>query len=128
MLTDQIQKLAAAKAKVTALELKLASELKAALAALPTEFGFEDVSSFVTAVREAAGKRRGRKAGAKAAAPTVIKKRRRAKITEATRAKVKALVEAGKTGGAIARKLKISLPSVQNIKKALGLVKNTAKK
>jgi hypothetical protein len=44
-------------------------------------------------------------------------------ITDETRAKVKALVEAGKTGAEIAAEVGISLPSVQNIKKALGLVK-----
>jgi DNA-binding CsgD family transcriptional regulator len=33
------------------------------------------------------------------------------------------MVDAGKTGAEIAKELKISLPSVQNIKKALGLVK-----
>jgi len=36
---------------------------------------------------------------------------------------VKKMTEAGKTGSNIAAALKISLPSVQNIKKALGLVK-----
>jgi len=44
-------------------------------------------------------------------------------INDATRATVKKLVEAGKTGAQIAKEVRISLPSVQNIKKALGLVK-----
>ena len=39
------------------------------------------------------------------------------------RAEVKSMVEAGKTGTEIVAALGISLPSVQNIKKALGLVK-----
>ena len=51
------------------------------------------------------------------------KNRTRAVITDETRANVKKLVEEGKSGAAIARELGISLPSVQNIKKALGLVK-----
>ena len=38
-------------------------------------------------------------------------------------ADVKKMVDAGKTGAEISQALKISLPSVQNIKKALGLVK-----
>jgi hypothetical protein len=33
------------------------------------------------------------------------------------------MVDAGRTGAEIAKALSISLPSVQNIKKALGLVK-----
>ena len=52
------------------------------------------------------------------------KRRRRAVITDATRAEVKKLSEAGKTGAEIAKAVGISLPSVQNVKKALGLVKS----
>ncbi len=48
-------------------------------------------------------------------------------ITDDTRAEVKKLVEAEKTGAEIAKALKISLPSVQNIKKALGLVRKQKK-
>ena len=44
-------------------------------------------------------------------------------ITDDTRAQVKKMVESDKTGAEIAKALGISLPSVQNIKKALGLVK-----
>ncbi len=64
---------------------------------------------------------------AKVKAPAVAgERRKRAVITDETRAEVKRLVEAGKTGAEIAQALGISLPSVQNIKKALGLVKSTA--
>jgi DNA-binding CsgD family transcriptional regulator len=38
---------------------------------------------------------------------------------------VKKLVKAGKSGSQIAKAVGISLPSVQNVKKALGLVKKT---
>ncbi|MFT3784226.1 MAG: helix-turn-helix domain-containing protein [Nibricoccus sp.] len=50
-------------------------------------------------------------------------RRKRAKITNETRAQLKKLVQSGKTGAEIAKTLGISLPSVQNIKKDLGLVK-----
>jgi hypothetical protein len=52
-----------------------------------------------------------------------VKRRKRSVITDETRSSVKKLVEGGKTGSQIAKALGISLPSVQNIKKALGLVK-----
>ena len=68
------------------------------------------------------GKRAGRPK--KATAPET---RKRATITDAVRAEVKALVKAGKTGSQIAKALGISLPSVQNIKKALGLVRKSKK-
>jgi DNA-binding CsgD family transcriptional regulator len=44
-------------------------------------------------------------------------------VTDETRQAVKKLVQEHKTGVAIAKALKISLPTVQNIKKALGLVR-----
>jgi DNA-binding NarL/FixJ family response regulator len=121
MVSDKIKELAAAKARVTELESTIAAELRSELAALPARFGFADTRSFLIAVNAASGKRRGRKPGAaKAATP---KRRKRAKITDATRASVKTLAEEGKTGNEIAKSLGISLPSVQNIKKALGLVR-----
>lgn len=125
MVSDKIKELAAAKARVTELESTIAAELRSELAALPARFGFADTRSFLIAVKAASGKRRGRKPGAaKAATP---KRRKRAKITDATRASVKTLAEEGKTGNEIAKSLGISLPSVQNIKKALGLVRKKKK-
>lgn len=128
MVTDKISELAAAKAKLAALEAAVSTELKQELAGLPAKYGFENVEDFVSALRAASGKRRGRKAGTgKSAAPAEGKRRKRATITDATRTEVKKLVEAGKTGNEIAKTVGISLPSVQNIKKALGLVAKRAK-
>ena len=99
----------------------VATEQKKELAGLPAKFGFATVAEFVAAVRAASGKRRGRKPGA---AKAIAKKARRprAVITDETRSTVKKLVADGKTGAEIAKAVGISLPSVQNIKKALGLV------
>ena len=132
MLTEKIKELEAAKAKVEELEQKIVAERAAELAGLPASFGFESVAAFVKAVRAAAGgkpvkRRKARKAAKKPAKKAKKKKTRtRAKITDETRAEVKKLVEAKKTGAEIAKALGISLPSVQNIKKALGLVKARA--
>lgn len=98
----------------------MAPELKIELAALPARLGFASAADFIAAVQAASGKRRGRKPSS--AKPSPAKRRKRAVITDDTRASVKKLVEDGKTGAEIAAALKISLPSVQNIKKALGLV------
>ncbi len=137
MVTDKIKELEAVRAKLAHLEQSIASELNTELAALPAKYGFASTADFVSAVQAATGgggKRRGRKPGRKANAPAAIpakggkgspgkKRRTRAVITDETRAQVKKLVGDGKTGSEIAKTLKISLPSVQNIKKALGLVK-----
>lgn len=120
MVTTKIAQLAAAQARVAKLEQSIAAELNGELAALPSRYGFDNAKAFAAAVKAAAGKRRGRKPGT--AKPASPKRRKRATITDETRASVKTMVGENKTGGEIAKALGISLPSVQNIKKALGLV------
>jgi hypothetical protein len=123
MVSKQIKELEVTKAKVRALEKSIASRLHKELAALPGEYGFESVAAFAKAVKAAASSVGTRKVKAKGRKPAGAKRRKRAVITDETRTEVKKLVEAGQTGGQIAKALGISLPSVQNIKKALGLVK-----
>ncbi len=123
MATNKLKELEAARAKLANLEQAIASELRSELAALPAQYGFATAREFAAAVLSASGARRGRKPKGAAAASTGGKRRRRAVITDETRASVKKMVEGGKTGSEIAKALSISLPSVQNIKKALGLVK-----
>jgi DNA invertase Pin-like site-specific DNA recombinase len=127
MFIDKIKKLEATKARLAALEKSVAAELTHELAALHRKYGFDSLASFFKAVRAAASGRgkTAKRAPAKAARKAGgRKRRRRAVITDATRAEVKKLSEAGRTGAEIARTVGISLPSVQNVKKALGLVKS----
>jgi len=129
MVIDKLKQLEAAKARLAELQQAVAQQLRRELAGLPGKYGFESAKEFIAALTEAtAGKSKGRgKASAKVAAGSAPKKstgrRKRAVITDTTRAEVKKLTEAGKTGSEIAKAVGISLPSVQNIKKALGLVK-----
>ena len=131
MITDKIAQLAQLKATVRALEEEVSAEQRGELAGLPARYGFGNVAEFIAAVRAATGKRGRRKLGQAKPAVNAVRasgsKRRRAKITANTRAKVKQLVAAKKTGGAIAEALGISIQSVHNIKKALGLVKKSGK-
>jgi hypothetical protein len=126
MVTTKISALEAAKAKVAKLEQAIAAQLNRELAALPGKYGFDSVDAFVKAVKGAAGGKRGRPAGSKNKAGGK-KRRTRAVITDAMRSEVKKLVEAGKTGAEIAKTVGISLPSVHNVKKALGLVEKRKK-
>ncbi len=127
MVSERLKELETLRAKVSSLEHAISADLASELRSLPDKMGFPDTDSFIAAVRAATGKRRGRKPGSKNAAKKVEAKRTRSKITDETRAEVKKLVEAGRTGAEIAESLKISLPSVQNIKKALGLVRKPKK-
>lgn len=122
MLNNKIKAIEAARAKIAALEKSIAAELNKELASLPAKYGFNNVKAFTKAVTAACAGKRG--AASSQSKPGAGQKRRsRAVITDSTRGEVKKMVEAGKSGLEIARALGISLPSVQNIKKALGLVK-----
>lgn len=89
------------------------------LLALPAKHGFRSTSELIAAIRDAA------KASATGSLNAVEAegRRARAKITAETKAGVKKLVALKKKGHEIAKHLGISLPSVQNIKRELGLVK-----
>lgn len=119
--SDKIQELEATRARLAKIEAAIQQEL----ADLPARYGFAVTKSFIAAVLAASGS----KQGGRGAAKRVAKKgRKRARITDETRAEVKKLVQAGKTGNEIAKAVGISLPSVQNIKKDLGLVQPHKKK
>jgi hypothetical protein len=126
MVTKQIKELEVTKAKIVALEKSIAKRLHKELASLHDRYGFDSLGAFINALRGTgrsgvpSKSRRGRPAKA---STTKVKRRKRSVITDDTRSSVKKMVESGKTGSQIAKALGISLPSVQNIKKALGLVK-----
>lgn len=128
MVTDKIKQLQATRARMANLVKSITTQLNKELAGLPTKYGFEDAQSFAAAVIASSGQKRGRPALASpAGAPKAGRKpgrRKRAVITDETRAEVKSMVAAGKTGAEISKALGISMPSVHNVKKALGLVKS----
>lgn len=113
MFNDKLKELQAARAKLVALESVVEAELRTELASLPQKYGFHTVEAFVHAVRTASGGKGGRGSGRKA----------RVTVTDQIRAEAKKMLGAGKKGAEIAERLGISGPTVQNIKKALGLVK-----
>jgi hypothetical protein len=121
MVTEKIKQLTEYQTKVDALKKAIAAQLKHDLSSLHEKYGFATPLDLIKAIKgSSGGKRRGRPAKA---APAGKKRRKRAKITPEMKHKLKGLVESGKTGTVIAKTLGISLPSVQNIKKELGLVK-----
>jgi hypothetical protein len=123
MLIEVVKELEAAKAKVAELQQSLDKELTEKLTRLPAEFGFSDLDSFIKALKSTAGPRPRKPRAKSAKKPKAGKSGKRARITPEVKAQVKALLGQDKTGAEIAKEIGISLPSVQNIKKELGLVK-----
>ena len=122
MAQDTLKKIAQYKSRLADLE----RELFVQLAKLPAQYGFATAEEFIAAFRKAVGNKPGRKPGkvGKTAAPKASNggRKPRVKITPEIEAQVKSLTEAGKTGAEIAKATGVSLPSVGNIKKKLGLV------
>lgn len=123
MVSKQIKELEETKAKIISLERAIAKRLQKELSSLHDKYGFSSLNEFIRALKGTAGSGSGRRTTRLKASKQRVKRRKRSVITDETRASVKKLVEAGKTGSQISKSLGISLPSVQNIKKALGLVK-----
>lgn len=122
MVTDKMQKLLKYQKQMAKLEKELAS-YNSKLLALPAKHGFKSMDAFVDALRAAQGASGKARAARPGKARAASGRKPRVTITAETKQKVKAMVGDGKTGGQIAKALNISLPSVQNIKKELGLVK-----
>lgn len=122
MASNTYAQLQSLKQQVASLEAQLAKNNRKLLV-LPAKYGFKSMDAFIDALRAASG---GKSVGSGKAASVSSGRKPRAKITPETKAKVKDMVKAEKTGAEIAKALNISLPSVQNIKKELGLV--TARK
>jgi hypothetical protein len=133
MIPDKIKELRALQAQAQALEESIETERAKELAQLPERYGYDSVPAFIGALRRyARGVARGPRRVGRAAAPVASarvagrgrKRRTRRKITDETKSQVKKLVQEGRTGAEIAKAVGISLPSVQNVKKELGLVKS----
>lgn len=115
MSKDTVQTITETRKKLAKLEQKLHAEL----AKLPAKYGFKSAEEFLAAFRSATSG----KPSASTKGPKSSKRKARVEITDEIRAKVKKLLDDKKSGSEIADAVGISLPSVQNIKKALGLVK-----
>ena len=122
MLSKKLKELKAARAKLASLEKTLEAEL----AALPAQFDFDSAQAFADAVVKASagGARPARKSACRKAAPKPKGKRKRSVVTDELRTQVKQLAEAGQTGEQIKAATGLSLPTIQNIKKAFGMVKS----
>jgi hypothetical protein len=122
MVTQKIKKIQQYRKELATLEKQVAAQMRTELAALPADYGFSTMPEFIKALKALGRVKVKAKSKGKAVAGKKLRKKR-AVITPEIKQKVKAAVAAGKTGPEIAKLFKISVPSVQNIKTELGLVK-----
>ncbi|HLP02764.1 MAG TPA: helix-turn-helix domain-containing protein [Opitutaceae bacterium] len=118
MAQNTLKKIAEYKSKLAELE----RERSAQLVKLPAQFGFSSAEDFIAAFQQAAAGKAPRKAAKPAETKTKSGRKPRAKITPEVVELVKKLVGEGKTGAEVAKAAGVSLPTVQNLKKKLGLV------
>lgn len=129
------------KLELEKLEQEIAQTREKELTALPKQAGFESVDELIKALAPFASprlrgllaggsapmRRRGGVEGATAADAGGTQEsggsRKRARITDEIKAEVKKLAEDGKTAAEIAAAVGVSVPSVANIKRELGLTK-----
>ncbi len=124
-LQNALDKLSTADALAQINQLKAGVQSRASveLGTIHTQYGFDSVNSFVNAVRDAARANKGSKPEAsKPAKAAKAGKRTRTKITNTIRNRAIAMTKSERTAKEIAASLKISVPSVFNIRKAAGLV------
>jgi DNA invertase Pin-like site-specific DNA recombinase len=125
MLSNKFKEIQQYKAKLVEMEKAVLAERETQLKRLHLDMGFASQVELIKALRTA-GSAPATKPGRKrkpAAAPAKKASRKRAKITPELRQKIVEAIVAGGKGGAVARKFGVSVPTVQNIKKAAGLVK-----
>jgi hypothetical protein len=114
-----------AEAQVEALRKKVGKERSGRLKTLHLSFGFASRGQLIDALTELGGSGRpGRPpAAAKSSAPVGgRKKRKRARITPEMKTEIIKAIKEGSSGLTVAKRFSISSQSVQNIKKAAGLV------
>jgi len=113
MANDKIKELENYKNKIAELEAAIEAERREKLATLHETVGLTSVEELIEALQSlgASGKRG-----------------KRTRITPAMKEQIGKALKDGEKGSAVARKFGVSVPTIQNIKKELGLVKKTAKK
>jgi transposase len=135
MLSNKFQEIEQYKAKLAQMEKAVLAEREAQLKRLHLDLGFASQADLIQALRKA-GSAPAPKAAAKAAPKAKKKKaaaapkkqrRKRAKVTEEMRKQIAEALAAGGKGAEVAAKFDVSVPTVNNIKKAAGLVKKRAK-
>lgn len=119
MKTTDLKKIEKYKKEIARL-LAVVNKQNRKLLALPAKHGYRSMDEFIAALKAA-----GSGAGGKTEKTKLSggKTRKRAKITPEIKSKVKELSNGGKTAVEIAKATGISVPSVANIKRELGLVK-----
>lgn len=125
-LHSSLYALQAARERVEKLRATVIAERTQLLKKLHVDLGFASRPELVEALRQLDGGRRAMAPSAPTSS-TPARSRKRTRITPEMRTDIIEAVKAGQAGAAVAEHFGISVQSIQNIKKAAGLVRERAK-
>jgi len=122
MVTSKLVEIQKFQTKIAELEKSLRQE-RQKLLRLPAKLGYASLRELIAALAAAASSPDGKATRGVSVTKTGKPRRPRTEITTEMKQKVKALVGEHKTAAEIAKIVDISIPSVSNIKKELGLTR-----
>lgn len=120
---DKVQLLNQLLQQAEAVKQQIAADRAARLSNLYKELAFDSTEDLIKALRDLVGSRAPKTAKAPKA-PSAKKKRVRTKVTPEMRDQIIAMCNEGKSASEIKARFGVSVGTVQNIKKAAGLVKS----
>ncbi|MBL4574537.1 MAG: hypothetical protein JKY51_00365 [Opitutaceae bacterium] len=132
MLSSSIKEIARYKSKIASLEKKIEAEQKK-LISLHTKLGYSSRAGLIKALMDLgpsgkASPKAAKKSGKKISKSTSSSgRKKRTTITPALRASIVKALKSGEKGLKVAKDFAVSIPTIQNIKIAAGLIKKRKK-
>jgi hypothetical protein len=128
MLNKKLKEISLYKAKIAALEKSILAERQTKLKKLQSDLGYGSTADLIEALRSLNGAAptasRGKVSTAAAGGPG-RKRRKRAKVTDEMRQGMVTALRAGGKAGDVAKQFGVSIPTVQNVKRAAGLTRGS---
>jgi hypothetical protein len=130
MLNKKLKEISLYKAKIAALEKSILAERQTKLKKLQSDLGYSSTADLIEALRSLNGAApsasRGKASSSTAAASGAGRKRRkRAKVTDEMRQGMVTALRGGGKAADVAKQFGVSIPTVQNVKRAAGLTRGS---
>jgi hypothetical protein len=128
MLNKKLKEISLYKAKIAALEKSILAERQSKLKKLQSDLGYGSTADLIEALRSINGAAPSASRGKASAAPAGgpgRKRRKRAKVTDEMRQGMVTALRGGGKAADVAKQFGVSIPTVQNVKRAAGLTRGS---